>query len=193
MVVQTWPTIAPQTRIEELQRRIQLSNLVSYAESEMDRIGLTNEDEYNGMMREHILKMVKVFAEEHHSGFSGRYALDLLTKLLDFKPLTPLTGEDDEWTDISDYGDSPRYQNKRRSSVFKNPDGECYDIDGKVFWEWYRDENGKAYKSYYSNYGCRLPVTFPYMPPDKPIYEYRWSDAEPRTPPQTEEGFTDEV
>ena len=193
MVVQTWPTIAPQTRIEELQRRIQLSNLVSYAESEMDRIGLTNEDEYNGMMREHILKMVKLFAEEGHSGFSGRYALDLLTKLLDFKPLTPLTGEDDEWTDISDYGDSPRYQNKRRSSVFKNPDGECYDIDGKVFWEWYRDENGKAYKSYYSNYGCRLPVTFPYMPPDKPIYEYRWSDAEPRTPPQTEEGFTDEV
>ena len=166
-----------------------MSNLVSYAESEMDRIGLTNEDEYNGMMREHILKMVKLFAEEGHSGFSGRYALDLLTKLLDFKPLTPLTGEDDEWTDISDYGDSPSYQNKRYSSVFKNPDGEAYDINGKVFWEWYRDENGKAHKSFYSSRGCRLPVTFPYMPPDKPIYEYRWSDAEPRTPPQTEEGF----
>jgi hypothetical protein len=133
--------------------------------------------------------MVKVFAEESHSGFSGSYALGLLTKLLDFKPLTPLTGEDSEWNDISDYGDSPRYQNKRCSSVFKNPDGECYDINGKVFWEWYRDENGKAHKSYYSNYGCRLPVVFPYMPPDSPIYEYRQSDAEPRTPPQTEEGF----
>jgi len=166
-----------------------MSGLISYAEYEMDRIGLTNEDEYNRMMREHILKMVKVFAEEGHSGFSGRYALDLLTKLLDFKPLTPLTGEDDEWTDISDCGDSPSYQNKRCSSVFKNPDGECYDINGKVFWEWYRDENGQAHKSYYSNYGCSLPVVFPYMPPDKPIYEYRQSDAEPRTPPQTEEGF----
>ena len=39
-----------------------MSNLVSYAESELDRIGLTEEDEYNRLMRKHILHMVKEFS-----------------------------------------------------------------------------------------------------------------------------------
>jgi hypothetical protein len=164
-----------------------LSNLISYAEDELNRIGMTEDspDEMNVEMRKHILHMVKEFSEEGHSGFSGRYALNMLTKLLDFKPITPLTGADDEWNDVGeDY-----WQNKRCSSVFKKADGTCYDIDGKVFWEWYRDENGEEVKTHYSGSGCSTPVTFPYTPPDKPIYEYKHSDAEPRTPPQNENGF----
>lgn len=165
-------------------------SLVSYAESELNLIGLTEEDDYNAMMRKHILHMVKEFADEGHSGFSAPYAIQILTKLMSFKPLTPLTGEDDEWVEVSQYGDgSMRYQNKRLSSVFKDKDGSCYDIDGKVFWEWYRDEDGKPFKSYYTSRDSRVEVTFPYTAPDKPIYEYRQSEAEPRSPAQNEEGF----
>lgn len=163
--------------------------LLSYAEDELNRIGLTDEDEYNGMMRNHILHMVKVFADEGHSGFSAPYAIGILTKLFAFKPLTPLTGEDDEWIK-HDYGVTPNFQNKRLSSVFKDgQDGEAYNIDGKVFWEWYKDEDGDSTKVYYTGADSRVPVTFPYDPPDKPIYEYRHSDAEPKSAPQTEEGF----
>ena len=164
-----------------------MSNLLSYAESELNRIGMTENspDEMNVEMCKHILHMVQEFSEEGHSGFSGRYALNILTKLLDFKPLTPLTGADDEWNDVGeDY-----WQNKRCSSVFKKSDGTCYDIDGKVFWEWYKDEDGKASKTYYTSSESRIPVTFPYVVPDKPIYEYRYSDAEPPQPTQNEEGF----
>jgi len=167
-----------------------MSNMLSYAESELNRIGLTDEDEYNGMMRKHILHMIKEFADEGHSGFSAQYAIDILSKLLSFKPLTPLTGEDDEWCDVSEYGGTTTYQNKRCSSVFKEgKDGEAYNIDGKVFWEWYKDEDGNAFKSYYGCRDSRVPVTFPYTVPDKPIYEYRHSDAEPKSPPQNEQGF----
>jgi hypothetical protein len=152
----------------------------------LDRIGLTDEDEYNGMMRKHILHMVKEFSEEGHSGFSAQYALNILTKLLEFKPLTPLTGKDDEWNLVGD----GHWQNKRCSSVFKGVDGSCYDIDGKVFWEWQRNgDDGQAVKSYYTGYGCSTPVTFPYTPPKEPIYEYRYSDAEPAAPKQNEQGF----
>ena len=164
-----------------------MSNLLSHAEDELDRIGMTEDspDEMNRMMRKHVLHMMQEFANEGHSGFSASYAISILTKLLDFKPLTPLTGADDEWNDVGeDY-----WQNKRCSSVFKKSDGTCYDIDGKVFWEWYRDENGEAVKTYYSGSGCSTPVIFPYTPPNKPIYEYKHSDAEPRTPPQDENGF----
>ena len=177
-------------------------SLLSHARTELDLIGMTadNEDEMNRMMREHILTMVEVFSNEGHSGFSGKYAIDTLTRLLDFKTLSALTGNDDEWVDVSQYGgrgDGPLYQNKRCSSVFKDSNG-AYDIDGKVFWEWAQrpydeDEPGypgvKIYKSYYTGSGSRVPVTFPYIPPKEPIYEYKQSDAEPRTPPQNEEGF----
>jgi len=167
-----------------------MSNMLSYAESELNRIGLTDEDEYNGMMRKHILHMIKEFADEGHSGFSAQYAIDILSKLLSFKPLTPLTGEDDEWCDVSEYSGTTTYQNKRCSSVFKEgEDGEAYNIDGKVFWEWYKDEDGNAFKSYYGCRDSRVTVTFPYTVPDKPIYEYRHSDAEPKSPPQNEQGF----
>jgi len=165
-------------------------SLLSYAESELDHIGLTEEDEYNGMMRKHILHMIKEFADEGHSGFSAQYAIDILSKLLSFKPLTPLTGEDDEWCDVSEYSGTTTYQNKRCSSVFKEgKGGEAYNIDGKVFWEWYKDEDGNPFKSYYTSRDSRVTVTFPYTAPDKPIYEYRQSDAEPKSPPQNEQGF----
>jgi len=165
-------------------------SLLSYAESELDHIGLTEEDEYNGMMRKHILHMIKEFADEGHSGFSAQYAIDILSKLLSFKPLTPLTGEDDEWCDVSEYSGTTTYQNKRCSSVFKDgKDGESYNINGKVFWEWYKDEGGNPFKSYYTSRDSRVPVTFPYTVPEEPIYEYRHSDAEPKSPPQNEQGF----
>jgi len=167
-----------------------MSNMLSYAEGELNRIGLTEEDEYNGMMRKHILHMIKEFADEGHSGFSAKYAINILSKLMSFKPLSPLTGEDDEWVDVSEMSGTPHYQNKRRSSVFKDgKDGEAYDIDGKVFWEWYKNKEGKLSKTYYTCRESRVPITFLYEVPDKPIYEYRHSDAEPQQPPQNEEGF----
>ena len=154
--------------------------LVSYAESELDRIGMTEDGDMNGMMRKHLLHMVHEFAEEGHSGFSASYALQCLRKLLNFKPLSPLTGEDDEWTEVTQISGYPHFQNKRCGSVFKNgKDGEAYDIDGKVFWYWFTDkETGEKYKSYYTCYESRVPVTFPYVVPEEPIYEYRESNAE---------------
>jgi hypothetical protein len=164
--------------------------LLDYAESELNLIGMTDDDDMNGMMRKHLLHMVKEFADEGHSGFSASYALQCLQKLLRFKPLSPLTGEDDEWHEVSERSGYPHYQNKRCSSVFKEgKDGEAYDIDGKVFWEWCKDEDGKPYKSYYTCRDSRVPVTFPYTVPDEPIYEWRYSDADPQQPAQTEEGF----
>ena len=165
-------------------------SLVQYAESELDRIGMTDADEYNGMMRKHLIHMVKEFADEGHSGFSAGYAITCLRKLLRFKPLSHLTGEDDEWTEVSSISGVPHFQNKRCGSVFKDgKDGQAYDIDGKVFWEWAKDEDGQPYKTYYTAFESRVPVTFPYDVPDEPIYEYRYSDAEPPAPQQTEEGF----
>ena len=155
---------------------------------ELDLLGLTedNPSEMNQAMRKHIVHMMEQFCDEGHSGFSAMYAVKILHKLMRYVPLTPLTGEDDEWSEVSD----GLYQNKRFSRVFKEgKDGQAYDIEGKIFWEWNVHEDGTPYKCYYGNGDSRMPVTFPYEIPDKPIYEYRYSDADPSAPPQTEEGL----
>jgi len=132
-------------------------SLLSYAERELDLIGMTaaNDDEMNRAMREHILRMIKQFSEEGHSGFSASYALSCLKRLLAWEPLSPLTGADDEWSEVGD----GVFQNKRCSRVFKQADrfnGQAYDLDGRVF----REPDGACYTSRDS----LVPITFPYTP-----------------------------
>lgn len=142
--------------------------IVNYAERELDLIGLTadSEDEMNVAMRKHILHMCNEFAEEGHSGYSASYALRILVRLLDWKPLTPLTGEDDEWNEVGEN----LWQNKRASDVFKTPDGAYWGC-GRVFWEWDTPEDGgEPFKSYFTSKDSRVPITFPFIMPEKPEY-----------------------
>ena len=138
---------------------------------EFKAAGWLNDDgEYLDEMQEaickHVLKLLEVFSDEGHSGSTAPYTINLFKKLAMFDPIVPLTGEDWEWTDVSDtFGGRGHklYQNKRCSHVFKDETG-AYDINGKVFYEWYTDENGEKFKSHYTSRDSRVPVTFPYIP-----------------------------
>lgn len=125
--------------------------LVEFAKSELARIDADGADEMQNHMNEHILKMVQVFADEGHSGFSASYAVAVLEKLLRFEPLSPLTGADDEWNEVGE----GVFQNRRCSHVFLE-DGQAYDIEGKIF----REPSGVCFTSRDS----RVPVAFPYTP-----------------------------
>jgi hypothetical protein len=168
-----------------------MNNLITHAQNEFRAAKWINDngeycDEMQGMICDHVLKLLEVFSDEGHSGSSAPYAINLFSRLANFEPVAPLTGEDWEWNDTGH-----NYQNRRASHVFKDYDGNCYDINGKVFWEWCMpyEEGEKPYKSYYTSRESRVPVTFPYIVPEKPIYEYRHSDAEPQQPKQNESGF----
>lgn len=169
-----------------------MSNYENHALMEFKAAGWVDEsgkfiDEMQEMICNHVLKLLEVFDGEGHSGSSAPYAIDLFSRLAKFKPVAPLTGEDWEWVK-HDYGSDVIYQNKRCGSVFKDEDGQAYNSEGKVFWEWAVYE-GEPFKSYYGCRESRVPVTFPYVVPEQPEYVYRQSDAEPRTPPQNEEGL----
>lgn len=125
-------------------------SLLEHARRELSLLGGTD-DEMQQAMNRHLLTMVEAFAAEGHSGFSASYAISALTKLLNYEPLTPLTGADDEWCEYS----PGRFQNKRCGHVFKDEDG-TYDSEGRIF----REPNGSCYM----NRGSRVPVTFPYVP-----------------------------
>lgn len=98
----------------------------------------------------------------------------ILNKLIDNKPLTALTGEPDEWSDITDWGfkgDGKSYQNKRCSAVFKDVLDNGLEIAYWINDEVYSDDGGL---SWYSRGGVlRKQITFPFeIPERKEVYVY---------------------
>lgn len=129
-----------------------MSNLELHARKEMEIAGLFGKDsDYDGMLGDAVMKMIKVFSDEGHSGMSAGMAISIFQKVASFEPLSPLTGVDDEWMEIG----NDTFQNVRCSHVFKNGDG-AYDIEGKIF----RRPDGTCFTSFES----RTPVSFPYTP-----------------------------
>jgi len=131
-------------------------NLIEHAKQEFRACGwIDAEGKYDCEMQEaicaDILALLEVFGNQGHSGTTAPYVIGRFKKLASFEPLVPLTGEDNEWNEIS----PGRYQNRRCSHVFKDGD-HAYDIEGKVF----REPDGCCYTSRDS----RVDVTFPYTP-----------------------------
>jgi len=111
-----------------------MSNLVKHAEEEMRRAGLFDADsDYNGMVAGAVMKLVEVHAKEGHSGMSHALTLDVFNRVVNFKTLTPITNDPEEWVNVSEYGgpgDKPVWQNRRDSVWFSNDGGKTgYSID----------------------------------------------------------------
>ena len=138
-----------------------MSNLLDYARSELDRAFPDKEDEIQQYGIRDILELIKVFSDQGHSGLSGPYVLAYFNRLVKFKPIGPLTGEDDEWGN-PDNTEKHTQQNKRCFSVFRNnfDNSTAYDIKGQVFI----DKDGFRY----TDCDSWVSVTFPYEVPDKP-------------------------
>lgn len=158
-----------------------MSRMLEWAENELRYAGYDINDPEDGPNRwlaEGTLDLLKVFAEQGHSGSSAPFAVALFEKLAMWKPIAPLTGEDDEWMEVG----TNVWQNKRNSAVFKEEDGRPYWMDGKVFWEWYSSpdyDDGKPFKSYFTSRDSRVNIEFPWTQPDSPEYIFRPSEEFP--------------
>ena len=96
-----------------------------WAKKELELIGaFDKESMYGGMVGFSVMELVELFVKQGHSGMSAGIVSSLFNKLAQYKPLSPLTLKDDEW---SKFGDDDKYQNKRNSAVFKEgKDGRAY-------------------------------------------------------------------
>ena len=136
--------------------------LLDYARVELKKLEDDCKDDEEALkmqklVTEDAMSIIELFVKQSHSGFSASYILNLLDRLLRYKPLSPLTGNDDEWDDCSAYG-LPDLQNKRCPSVFKRPDGTAYWTEGKIF----SDDGGR---SWYTSKDSRVDITFPFRVP----------------------------
>lgn len=132
---------------------------------------------YGGEIYRSALRAYKSLLKDGHSGMSWSFTGNVLMRLIKNRPLTPLKGTDDEWVKVTvtEDEDEDLYQNRRCSSVFKHvfSDGTVRytDNDYAVCID---DDNGHTHSfgllsdEVYS----RWPITFPYMPSEKPYKVY---------------------
>lgn len=132
----------------------------------------TKDDEwdYGCACYESALKAFKSLCGDEHSGMSIGITKQILNRLIDGRPLTPIEDTDDVWN-LCTYGDDDKkkvYQCRRMSSLFKDvyPDGtvKYHDIDRVRCY-------GKTNPNivYHSGLVDRIihemwPITMPYCP-----------------------------
>ena len=155
------------------QKKMALMALKKWALNELKRIETTCPDEdslrMQKMVTKNVMDILTVFEKQDHSGFSANYTINLVNRLLRWIPLTPLTGEEDEWYDP--YGPDNTQQNKRCTTVLRRnfDNSTAYNIHGRVF-----SNNGG--KTWWTSRDSLVPVTFPYVVPTEPERVYLKKD-----------------
>lgn len=99
--------------------------LVEHAKRELALIE-TDEKYING-----IVKVVEAFAEWGHSSGSASIAIPTINDLLQFKNLSPLTNDPDEWQLIDPkmtVSHDPLWQSKRNAEAFSKDGGKSYHL-----------------------------------------------------------------
>lgn len=148
-------------------------------ERERKSSGNSGEWDYGCACYESALKAYKSLMEDGHSGMSFSITRNILIRLMNDLPLTPIEDTEDIWSDIADtsglHGEVVNYQCKRKSSLFKYiyADGSVKysDIDRVVCI----DINCPSI-TYRSGFVARkfnelYPITMPYIP-EGPIKIY---------------------
>lgn len=155
-------------------------NISKWAEKEIE-IVLAAHDEnedffgYYKACLESALKALNALLEDEHSGMSICVTKDILNRLIDGKPLSPIEDTEGAWVEV-DFGTAnKRYRCKRMGSLRKNvyPSGKVeYRDNSRV--RCVNIVNGAVYTS---GLITRLidemyPITMPYMPTNNPYIVY---------------------
>ena len=158
------------------------TSLVGYAQRELDILLKNLEEKPNydkegielqKAMHTSIMNIVKAFSDEAFSGYTQGYARAILDRILEYKPIQPITGEESEWVAIDPNVTDGEVldQNIRCYSVFrKNHDNStAYNAEAKIFSDnlgenWFTANTNKIHSAEH--------ITFPYVVPDAPERVY---------------------
>lgn len=143
-----------------LRNRDRDSNLVMHVKREVFHAGASMDmaDAQDASERHTIgctramLDLARLFSAQGHSGLSAGYTLRLFEAAASFRPLSPLNGDESEWTEVG----PGVFQNRRCGNVFREGD-HAYDIDGFVFV-------GPDGVSWTNQFSRRTITEWPYQP-----------------------------
>ena len=149
------------------------------AKHEIELLKLDTDDCYDKLCYRSALKALKSLEGDNHSGYSIMVTKSILNRMIDGKPLSPITEENAEWQEDGPYhenDDVRHFRSGRYSAFFK----DVY-ADGKAR---YTDVNRATSCdvsdpwSYFTSAGTMdvvdslFPITMPYYPYDKKYVVY---------------------
>ncbi len=144
----------------EKKARLDSTEFIDFVNGELERF-TDEDDKMLETLKKEIPQLCKVF--EYFTGgskYKAKVMIRLFATLAEWLPLTPLTGEDDEWQLVDGYSGEPnemKYYNKRCPRVIKYGNGRAMDSEGVIFSydgkTWFRDENSF------------VDISFPYTVP----------------------------
>lgn len=109
--------------------RSNVSNLIEHAERELRLAGFADGDsDYDGMLYDAVMALVKVFSEQGHSGMSASITLQLFDRVAQYKTLGSITNNPDEWVEVAE----KLWQNKRDSECFSTDGGKTYSRNSEM-------------------------------------------------------------
>lgn len=131
--------------------------------------------DYGCACYESALKAYKSLVEDGHSGLSISLTKQILCRLIDGKPLSPIEDTDDIWSECK-YGNEngvKHYKCNRMSSLYKDvyPDGTVKYRDTDRCFAVNIDKPNVSYtnKTVRDVIDQMFPITMPYVPSNKPI------------------------
>lgn len=155
--------------LNEIDQRIEFSddNFLNFVKEQLE---ILNEDDMQNLMNKNLLRMCYIFSMEGYSDFSASIAINLLYRLLNWKPIIEITEDGSQWSTDEN---SRIEQNKYCPSVFRNKDEEgkyhYTDQDKYAFTE----DGGETWFSCNPEmYGLSNEIELPYYPPVKPSKVY---------------------
>ena len=108
-----------------------MSGLIEHAERELDLLYPENSPvgdpafTSSDRVKSDLLELVALLDTQNHSKSSGRHTLELLSKLLNFENLSPLTDNPDEWDEVKE----GLWQNRRYPRAFSKDRGCTYQLN----------------------------------------------------------------
>jgi len=181
-----------------------MTNSKLHAKRELELLEKITPDAIVIPFKNEILALCEAFGKSGQSGGSAPFTATAISqavkKLMMFETLAPLTGEDGEWLDMSEYNDDKSiFQNIRDSRVFKNgEDGQAYFIEAIVFdgnvggrftGNGSVTHNGENIGS--AQYIKEFPLTPKTFYVD--VIDHRWLDKNEKTPDENGDWWTHSI
>ena len=126
-----------------------------------------------------VNNITDIFSNQGHSGMSAPFTSitvsNTIKNILSFKPLSPITGDDNEWVDVT----KEFYQNNRCSAVFKDKKTGIGNYLDAIVWN--GEDEYDTFSGVVEGISSEQNIEFPFTP--KTFYidvvkDYKFGDEE---------------